>query len=40
VDELHLLHALTRSGEGPVAELLARYGASAVTVNAELTKGL
>jgi len=40
VDGLHLLHALTRSGGGPVAELLARYGASAVTVNAELTKGL
>jgi ATP-dependent Clp protease ATP-binding subunit ClpA len=37
---LHLLHALTRVASGPVAELLARYGVSAATVNAELEKWL
>ena len=36
VYELHLLHALTRDGQGPVARLLARYGLSAAAVNAEL----
>jgi hypothetical protein len=34
VHGFHLLHALTGASEGPVAELLARYGSSAATVNA------
>jgi hypothetical protein len=37
---LHLLHALTRVGDAPVAELLARYGVCADTVNAQLATGV
>jgi ATP-dependent Clp protease ATP-binding subunit ClpA len=40
VTGFHLLHALTREGRGAVADLLARYGASAAKVNAELERGL
>jgi hypothetical protein len=40
VHGFHLLFALTRASEGSVADLLARYGSSAATVNAELERGL
>jgi hypothetical protein len=40
ISGLHLLHALTRAGDGPVAMWLARYGASAADVNAALAKSL
>lgn len=40
VNALHLLHALTRSGHGAVAELLARYGVSATTLSSMLARGL
>lgn len=36
----HLLHALTREDRGAVADLLARYGASAAKVNVELERAL
>jgi hypothetical protein len=36
----HLLHALTQASEGPVADLLARRGSSAATVNAEVERVL
>jgi hypothetical protein len=36
----HLLHALVRSESGPVAALLARYGASVGRLREELEKGL
>lgn len=40
VHGFHLLSALTRAGQGAVAELLARYGSSAAVVNAELEGAL
>lgn len=40
VEGHHLLHALTRVFDGPVADLLARYGASSADVNAKLATGL
>jgi Clp amino terminal domain, pathogenicity island component len=36
VDGLHLLYALTRSGRGWAADLLARYGSSAARLNTAL----
>ena len=40
VEGLHLLHAITRVADGPVANLLARYGASSANVNAAVASGL
>lgn len=36
VNGFHLLYALTQVNDGPVADLLTRYGSSAATVNAKL----
>jgi ATP-dependent Clp protease ATP-binding subunit ClpA len=36
----HLLYALTRTGDGVAADLLAHYGSSAAIVNAELERAL
>ena len=40
VSVLHLLYALTTQDHGVASELLARYGASAETLNAQLKRGL
>lgn len=40
VQALHLVYALTQSGEGAVAELLARYGSSASMLNSEMERML
>jgi ATP-dependent Clp protease ATP-binding subunit ClpA len=40
VHGLHLLYALTRADHGAVADLLARYGSSAASLNAEMQSAL
>jgi len=40
VDMYCLMHAVTRPGDGAVADLLSRYGSRAATVNAELERAL
>ncbi|MGH7754019.1 MAG: Clp protease N-terminal domain-containing protein, partial [Gemmatimonadales bacterium] len=40
VEEFYVLHALTGRNEGPVAQLLGRYGLSAAKVHADLTRWL
>jgi len=40
VSVLHLLYALTQQDHGVAADILAKYGASAETLNAELKRGL
>ena len=40
VDRYYLMHAVTRAGHGAAADLLARYGSSAATLNAELERAL
>lgn len=40
VDMYYLSHAVTRAGDGAVADLLSRYGSSAATVNAEVEGAL
>jgi hypothetical protein len=40
VDMSYLSHAVTRAGDGAVADLLSRYGSSAATVNAEVEGAL
>ena len=40
VTPLHLLHALTRGGQGPAVELLVRYGGNVGALNAALERSL
>jgi hypothetical protein len=40
VQGIHLLYALTQGGDGPAAELLARYGSSSTMLRPELERGM